>query len=202
MSAPWYRRLFPGTVLSASNQAATDFSTTRGGFRKATSVGGVLTGRGADYIIIDDPLKAEDAFSETARTSVEDWFGRTLVSRLNSKARGAIVVVMQRLHEDDLSGVLLRKGGWRHICLAAIAEADESFQISVCGRKRVLGRKFGDALHAARESPDTLAALRYELGEAAFSVRWCRLFGQVDKLFPPSGRMRTNGESDTQALLG
>jgi len=172
MSARWYQKLFPGTRLDARNQGATDFATTRGGFRKATSVGGVLTGRGADFIIIDDPLKAEEAYSETARTSVEEWFGRTLVSRLNSKARGAIVVVMQRLHEDDLSGVLLRKGGWRHICLPALAEADEEFRFTSFGGTSVRRRKKGDALHAVRESPATLAALRHELGEAAFSAQY------------------------------
>jgi hypothetical protein len=61
MTARWYRDLFPGTRLAGARQAVHDFSTTNRGFRLATSVGGVLTGRGADYIIIDDPLKPDEA---------------------------------------------------------------------------------------------------------------------------------------------
>ncbi len=66
--------------------------TTRGGFRLATSVGGVLTGRGADVILIDDPLKPSDAMSESRRVAANEWYDNTLYSRLNDKARGAIVL--------------------------------------------------------------------------------------------------------------
>jgi hypothetical protein len=79
-----------------------------GGGRYATSVGGTLTGRGGDTIIVDDPLNANEAQSEIARKKVIDWYGGTLVSRLNDKRTGAIIAVMQRLHEDDLAGHLLR----------------------------------------------------------------------------------------------
>ena len=78
----------------------------------ATSVGGVLTGRGADLIIIDDPLKPSDAMSESRRTAANEWFDGTLYSRLNDKVRGAIVIIMQRLHEDDLVGHVLKQEGW------------------------------------------------------------------------------------------
>ena len=98
-----------------------------GGSRYATSVGGTLTGRGADLIIVDDPLKAEEAMSETARKRVIDWYAGTLVSRLNDKETGAIVVVMQRLHENDLAGHLLEQGGWQHLDLPAIAMETASF---------------------------------------------------------------------------
>ena len=74
----------------------------------ATSVGGVLTGRGADVILIDDPMKPADAMSESRRAAANDWFDSTLYSRLNDKEKGAIVIVMQRLHEDDLAGHVLR----------------------------------------------------------------------------------------------
>ena len=77
----------------------------------ATSVGGVLTGRGADFILIDDPMKPCDAMSESRRAGVNDWFDSTLYSRLNEKNNGAIVIVMQRLHEDDLVGHVLKQEG-------------------------------------------------------------------------------------------
>src|SRR5436189_149750 len=73
----------------------------------ATSTGGVLTGRGADLILIDDPLKPEEALSEARRNATNDWYANTLYSRLNDKRRGAIVIIMQRLHEDDLVGHVL-----------------------------------------------------------------------------------------------
>jgi len=73
----------------------------------ATSVGGVLTGRGSDFIIVDDPQKPDEALSEIRRKSVNDWYDNTLLSRLNSKETGVIIIVMQRLHEDDLVGHVL-----------------------------------------------------------------------------------------------
>jgi predicted phage terminase large subunit-like protein len=77
------------------------------GCRLATSVGGVLTGRGADIIVIDDPLKPEEALSQTQRRAANEWFGHTLYSRLNDKQNGAIILIMHRLHEDDLVGHVL-----------------------------------------------------------------------------------------------
>jgi hypothetical protein len=92
IDAPWYRALFPG--LRVARDSGTEFINTAGGSRYATTVGGTLTSRGADLIIIDDPVKAEEAASETARKRVIDWYGGTLVSRLNDKEHGPIVVVM------------------------------------------------------------------------------------------------------------
>jgi hypothetical protein len=82
MTSPWYRSLFP-TRFGSQRQAVQEFVTTRQGYRLATSTGGVLTGRGADIILIDDPLKPEEALSDTQRTAANDWFDHTLYSRLN-----------------------------------------------------------------------------------------------------------------------
>lgn len=106
MTSSWYQDLFP-TRLSPLRQAVHDFVTTQQGFRLSTSVGGVLTGRGADYIIIDDPLKPEEALSASQRTAVNDWYDHTLYSRLNDKQNSCVILIMQRLHEDDLVGHLL-----------------------------------------------------------------------------------------------
>jgi hypothetical protein len=84
MMSKWYHGLFP-TRISAQKQAVGEFITTMQGFRLATSVGGVLTGRGGDVIIIDDPLKPEEALSETQRRLTNEWYDHTLVSRLNDK---------------------------------------------------------------------------------------------------------------------
>jgi hypothetical protein len=77
MSSDWYRKTF-ATRLSAQKQSVQEFVTLKQGYRMATSVGGVLTGRGADLIIIDDPLKPEEALSQTQRRAVNDWYSNTL----------------------------------------------------------------------------------------------------------------------------
>src|ERR1700738_5185530 len=101
LASDWYRGFFP-TRLSPQRAAMPEFDTTAQGCRLATSVGGVLTGRGADIIIIDDPLKPEEALSQAQRQAANEWYDHTLYSRLNDKRAGAIVIIMQRLHEDDL----------------------------------------------------------------------------------------------------
>ena len=97
----------------------------------STSVGGVLTGRGADLIILDDPLKPDDALSETRRTGVNEWYDNTLLSRLNSKETGVIIIVMQRLHQDDLVGHVMDQEDWEVLSFPAIAEEDEVHLIEI-----------------------------------------------------------------------
>src|SRR5215204_3464358 len=88
MSSDRYKRIFPRTRISKQKDTETEFQTTRGGFRYATSVGGPLTGRGGNILIIDDPQKPQDAHSEITRQNVKDWYGRTLYSRLDNKTTG------------------------------------------------------------------------------------------------------------------
>jgi hypothetical protein len=128
MMSPWYRQIFR-TRLAAHRQAVQEFITTRQGYRLATSTGGVLTGRGADIILIDDPLKPEEALSKALRQACNEWFVHTLYSRLNDKRSGAIVIIMQRLHEDDLVGHVLGQEPWEVLSFPAIAEADEEHRI-------------------------------------------------------------------------
>ena len=149
MMSPWYRRIFP-TRLAPHRQAVQEFITTRQGYRLATSNGGVLTGRGADIILIDDPLKPEEALSEARRKATNEWFDHTLYSRLNDKSRGAIVIIMQRLHEDDLVGHVLEQEPWEVVCFPAIAEADEVHEIDTIWGPQCFIRRPGEALHPAR----------------------------------------------------
>src|SRR5262245_36465580 len=90
----WYLATFPSVRLVKNTE--TECTATMGGGRFAVPVGGSFTGRGADIIIIDDPLKADDAQSERARRALNDWYATTLISRLNDKQTGAIILVMQR----------------------------------------------------------------------------------------------------------
>jgi hypothetical protein len=165
MTADWYQKLFPATRLSPQRAAVPEFEMTAQGCRIATSVGGVLTGRGADFIIIDDPLKPEEVLSQAQRQAANEWYDHTLYSRLNDKLSGAIVLVIHRLHEDDLAGHVLGQEDWDVVLLPAIAEADEWHRVETVFGSRVFGRKAGEALHPEREPPEMLAQLRRTLGE-------------------------------------
>lgn len=169
MESPWYREIFPGTIISRARSASHDFETTRGGGRLATSVGGSLTGRGGDIIILDDVIKPEDANSETTRNSVNEWFKSTLASRLDDKQKGVMVCVMQRLHEHDLSGMLLEQGGWDHLSLPAIATEEQSVMLA---RGGVYRRREGDVLHPEREPLDILMELKASMGSPAFEAQY------------------------------
>jgi len=104
MESRWYLDLFPGTRLDAAKNAEAEFMTSERGFRLATSTGGTLTGRGGNIIIIDDPLRAQDALSDVRREGAAQWYDGTLYSRLDNKREGVIIIVTQRLHLDDLVG--------------------------------------------------------------------------------------------------
>src|SRR5438132_5193289 len=167
MMSRWYRRIFP-TRLAPHRQAVQEFISTRQGYRLATSIGDVLTGRGADLILIDDPLKPEEALSEARRNDTNDWYANTLYSRLNDKRRGAIVIIMQRLQEDDLVGHVLGQEPWEVVCFPAIAEADEVHEIDAIWGPQRFTRRPGVVLDSARESLATLAHIRRTIGAYNF----------------------------------
>ncbi len=170
MQSPFYRAVFPGTILHATRQAREEFATTKTGYRLATSVGGTLTGRGGNLIIIDDPLKASDAYSEAARNSCLDWYKTTVQSRLNNPKTGAIIVVAQRLHQQDLPGHLLESGGWETLILPM--EAPREYQVDVLrGGKRALIRA-GRLLQPERHGEQELVQLRKEMGERDYEAQY------------------------------
>lgn len=132
-----YREIFDHTALADDSKAKDEFRTAQGGIVYATGAEGTITGYGAgkmrDYfggaIIIDDPHKAGEASSALMRQNVIDWFQQTMESRKNSPDT-PIIVIMQRLHENDLSGFLLGGGNgeqWHHLCIPALDENDQSF---------------------------------------------------------------------------
>jgi predicted phage terminase large subunit-like protein len=172
MASEFYRGLFPRTHLSSEKRSVNEFLTTAEGFRMSTSVGGVLTGRGADVIILDDPLKPDEALSETRRTSVNDWYDNTLVSRLNSKENGIIIIVMQRLHQDDLVGHVIGQQDWEVLSFPAIAEEDEVHLMEYAWGRRRFERKIGEVLQPDRESRLTLENIRATIGGYNFASQY------------------------------
>ena len=133
-------------------------------------------------MIIDDPLKPSDACSDAKREHVNTWFKNTLYSRLDDKQKGAIIIVMQRLHDDDLCGFLLKNSShdWVVLSFPAIALKDEQIPI---GDGRFYDRHIGDVLHPERESKSDLDKIRSELGEDIFAPQYQQCPSQ------PTGQM-------------
>jgi predicted phage terminase large subunit-like protein len=181
VSSPEYRAIFRAMRISAMKNTQTEVVTTLNGFRLAISVDGALTGRGGDIIVIDDPIAALAALSQKSREHVANWFFNTALSRLDDKQTGAVVLVMQRLHEDDLAGVLLRSSDeWTVLSLPAIAEQDEQIPI---GNGQVHVRHPGDVLHPQREPREVLESLRAQLGAETFAAQY------QQQPVPPGGAM-------------
>lgn len=170
MECDWYKRIFPHARIDQRRNSVTEFEMTARGGRLTTSVGGTLTGRGGNLIIIDDPMKPADAMSDTARASNAEWYDSTLSSRLDSKTEDAIVIIMQRLHMDDLVGHVLEKSGsWTHLNLPAIAESPQEIEL---GSGATHKREIGDVLHPDRESISVLNDLKVDLGSQSFSAQY------------------------------
>lgn len=168
ITSPWYCSLFKSVTLSRDQNEKHKFMTRQRGFRFATSVGGSTTGEGGNYLIIDDPISPAQAASKNWRDSANHWFDHTFASRLDDKQKGVIVLVMQRLHANDMTGYLLAKGGWTHLSLPAVAVKREVFYAA--GRKIV--REPGQLLHPQRENQLLIERAKTELGSSAFAAQY------------------------------
>lgn len=116
--SPWYQGNWGSNFAMAEDaEAQVRFENTKKGFRIATSPGGLGTGEGGDLIAVDDPHKADEVASEVQRQAVLDWWNVTMQTRTGRFGRTKRLVVMQRLHEKDLSGDIIERGGYTHLCL-------------------------------------------------------------------------------------
>jgi predicted phage terminase large subunit-like protein len=179
MHAPWFKRAFWKMRIRRSVDG--ELITTKSGFRKSTSVSGPITGLGGNLFIIDDPQKPVEAQSEPRRNGLNQWFSNTLMSRLDNKETGAIIVVMQRVHMDDLSGFLSNSSDdWEVLSLPAIAEVEEAIPI---GNGRFHHRQVGEALHPALESLETIRKQQQIMGPDVFAAQY------QQSPVPPGGAM-------------
>ena len=114
----WYQQRWGDRVrLTGDQNAKTKFETTATGFREAIATGSITGARG-DRVIIDDPHSVEGASSDAMRASTLEWFSEAVPTRLNNPISSAIVVIMQRFHEEDVSAFIINKGlGYEHMCL-------------------------------------------------------------------------------------
>lgn len=180
MQSGWFKTVFPDCHLDPKKQSLDDIRTTRGGYRLSTSTGGTLTGRGANIIIIDDPIKAQDAHSETVRESAWKWFTSTVLSRLNNQKTGRIVVVAQRLHMEDVPGRLIAGGGWKELCLPLVADRDQFINVAPDVQ---VHREASNILHEQLFSAEVIATQRSAMGERDFEAQYNQ------RPLPPGGAL-------------
>lgn len=180
INSQWFQRLFNHVVqLKHDTQAKGHYETVATGVRKAVGTGGQITGSGGDVIICDDPQDPQQAVSEVERKNTKDFYDHTLHSRLNDSDVGVRIVVMQRLHEDDLTGHLMNKKTGRpeshfHICIPG--ELDKLEKTIV--RPIELREKYVDGLFWHRFHREKLADHRKTLGELQYA-------GQINQLPAP-----------------
>lgn len=165
----WYQDLFPDLAWTARRNM--DLVTNRGGRIFASGTGGAVLGKGAHYILIDDPLDGSAAFSQTERRKFNEFYDNTLASRLNNKTTGAIVLIMQRLHEEDATAHLLEKDAFEVLCLPAIASQAKTYPLSNAPGD-VYRRCEGEVLDPVREPIDVLETMRRTQGAAHFQAQY------------------------------
>ena len=170
IESDWFKDHFPSVNLSKDENTKSRYTTTGSGLRYATSTGGTVTGMGADIIVIDDPQNPQLARSDVERENANVFFNETLRSRLNNPDKGVFIVIMQRLHENDLTGMLLEKEpeNWEHICLPA--EVSDKV-------KPVDLKEFYDdgLLFPSRLSKKTLDSFKLGLGSYGYSGQYSQM---------------------------
>lgn len=197
ITSPWYAELFPAMRIGEKDTAR-EIVTTQNGYRLGVSVGGTLTGRGADIIIVDDPIKAGDATSETKREAVNDWYRHTLISRLDKPKQGSIILVMQRLHDADLTGFLLETGDYEHICLPAIATVNKAYPTG----HGLYERKAGEALSPKLQPVDKLEEIKRLQGPTFFSAQYQQEpFAHEGELIKPEHIQLYDGDVPESATI-
>ena len=167
MECRFYKRVFR-TRLNPRKSTETEFETTKRGSRLATSIGSTLTGRGADILIIDDPTKSNDANSEVALEAANDWFRTTALNRRNNLAKTLMLVVQQRLHTNDLSGILIEHG-WPSLVMPAIATEAQDYLVA---DGEFYQRPAKELLQPDWDSLDELEKTKSEIGSRNFAAQY------------------------------
>lgn len=169
METEWYRRVFPNAHLDPKKKSMRIMHTTCGGQRRATSVEGSITGFGGNFVIIDDPMKSSETYSDNARENVINWYRSSVTSRLDDPKKGRIIVIAQRLHMEDLPGYLLEQGYWDHLSLPLVEWKNRDVAIAPGVR---VAREAGELLHPDRIGAEEIAQLRAEMGERDFEAQY------------------------------
>ena len=170
--SPWYQRTWGDRfALKDDVNRQNEFKNNHQGMMFSTSVGGALTGEGGDIIILDDPQNPLQANSDTEREGTITFFKNTLQSRLNDPKTGAFIIIMQRLHEKDLTGhVLAEDLGYTHLCLPAEAPERTIITFPISGRQII--REEGDVLNPQRFDKSVLDGLKKSMGSLQYAGQY------------------------------
>jgi predicted phage terminase large subunit-like protein len=169
MSSVWYQQRWGNRfMLTGDQNTKIKFENDKGGYRLSTSVGGQLTGDGGDVLVIDDPHNTGEAESEAVRQGVLDWYDQSMSTRFNDPRTGALILVMQRLHEDDLCGHILGSdlgGEFVHLMLPMEYERDRAVMLypNAIGWSDPRTEE-GELLTPERFGPKEVARLKSGLG--------------------------------------
>ena len=183
IQSEWYQeRWGDRVVLTGDQNAKTKFENTKSGFREAVAAGS-MTGSRGDRVLLDDVHSVESAASDQMRASTLEWFTEAVPTRLNNPNKSAIVVIMQRLHEDDVSGVILERKGFAGLWDAIVLPMRfEAWRRAIPTKLGYLDpREYeGELLFEERFSADTVAKLEAALGPYATA-------GQLQQAPSPRG---------------
>jgi predicted phage terminase large subunit-like protein len=179
MQSKWYQEIFPNTIIAKDQNEKSKFMTTLRGHRMAVSVGSAVTGEGGNILIIDDPTNPMQALSDAERTRANEWFSGTFYPRLNDKRPkgGVIILIMQRLHQNDLTGYLIEQEGFEHLCLPAVNDKKKTISIGKFEKEW----QVDELLNPTLLSNDALTELKRQLGVYNFAGQY------LQKPSPPGG---------------
>ena len=164
LCSPWYQARWGESFrLMGDQNAKIRFDNSEGGYRIATSVGGIGTGEGGDRIVVDDPHNVTEVESEIQRESALTWWDAAMSTRGNNPKTVARVIVAQRVHEGDLCGHVLAKGGYEHLCLPAEYEPDHPFKRVTCIGFEDPRRVDGELLCPERFGSPEIARIKADL---------------------------------------
>lgn len=166
IKSDWYQSRWPLKLLGDSDNKM-KYENEHTGYRIATSVGGVATGEGGDYVIADDPHNVIEGESDAKRNEVLLWWDESMSTRLNNPKTGCRLIIMQRIHQNDLVGHVLATGGWEHLCLPM--EYVPKVLVDMNARARDPRIKEGELLWPERIGEVELARLKLNMGTYAYS---------------------------------
>lgn len=176
ITSDWYRDWFaPAWEMKGDQNVKSWFQNSETGFRFSMSVGGRATGFRGNKIVVDDPLNAKEMHSKAARDEAIFWWDKVMPTRINDPRGGKRVVIMQRLHEEDLSGHILAKGGFEHLCLPSEFEPERrsrTFVVIDSDRSEFWvdpRQEYGELLFGEMFTKEVLAKLKKDLGETDFA---------------------------------
>lgn len=224
ITSPWFQERWSNTFRLRDDQnAKMKFENDRTGYRLATSVGGTVTGERGDRVVVDDPHNLLEAASDTKRAEVITWWDEAMSTRLNDFKTGARVIVMQRLHTDDLSGHVLARGGYEHLCLPTEYDPNRVTTTSIGFRDpRTVD---GELLAPALFGPEQNAQAKRDLGPygyagqhgqtpapregGMFQAQWFRAesappasFAAVARYWDKAGALPGKGDWTVGVLMG